>query len=81
MSDVLCPLLWLFIVILFARIIVSWFPAPSGSITAMLSDGLRFLTDWILVPLRNVIPPVGMFDISATILIFFLLVLQRAICG
>ena len=81
MSDVICPLLWLFIVILFARIIVSWFPAAPGSITALISDGLRFLTDWILVPLRNVIPPVGMFDISATILIFFLLVLQRAICG
>lgn len=81
MSDVICPLLTVFIVILFARIVASWFPTPPGSFTATINDGLRFLTDWILVPLRSIVPPVGMFDISATILIFFLIVLQRAICG
>lgn len=81
MEDVLCTLITVFVVILFARVVLSWFPMAPGSLSRQLYDGLRFLTDWALNPLRSVIPPIGMIDVSVMVLGFFLIILQQAICG
>ena len=81
MEGVLCTVITVFIVILFARVVMSWFPMPPGSFSRQIYDGLMFLTDWALVPLRNLIPPIGMIDISVMVLGFFLIILQQAICG
>ena len=81
MEDAICTLLTVFIVILFLRAVLSWFPVEPGSFLAQLNDVLRFLTDWAVVPLRNIIPPAGMIDISFLVLTFGLLILRSAICG
>ena len=52
--EVLCTLITVFIVVLFARAVLSWFPVRSGTFMAQVSDVLRTLTDWALVPLRSV---------------------------
>jgi uncharacterized protein YggT (Ycf19 family) len=39
------------------------------------------LTDWALIPLRSLIPPVGMFDLSFMVLVFALFILRSAICS
>ena len=80
MEDALCTLLTIFIVILFVRAVLSWFPMAPGSFTAQLNDVMRLLTDWAVVPLRSIIPPVGMIDISFLVLTFGLLILRSAIC-
>ena len=55
-----------------ARALVSWFPIDkNGPIVQFLNT----VTDPILEPLRKVIPPIGMIDISplvATILLFII---------
>ena len=79
--EALCTLITIFIVILFLRAVLSWFPMAPGSFLAQLNDILRVLTDWAVVPLRNVIPPVGMIDISFLVLTFGLLILRSAICN
>lgn len=78
--DILCTLITVFIVVLFARAVLSWFPVRSGTFMAQVSDVLRTLTDWALVPLRSVIPPAGMFDLSFLVLTFGLFILRAAIC-
>jgi uncharacterized protein YggT (Ycf19 family) len=80
-EDAICTLLTVFIVILFLRAVLSWFPVEPGSFLAQINDVLRFLTDWAVVPLRNIIPPAGMIDISFLVLTFGLLILRSAICN
>ena len=77
--GVICALVTVFIVLLFARAVLSWFPVQSGSGAARVNRLLIELTDWAVRPLRRVIPPVGMFDISFMILVFFLFIFRTAI--
>lgn len=81
MEDIFCNLITIFIVLLFVRAVLSWFPIEPGGFLAQLSDALRLLTDWAVLPLRAIIPPVGMFDISFLVLTFGLLIVRSAICS
>ena len=80
MQDVVCALLIAYILILFGRMIFSWMPPTSGG-TATVARLLYDLTEPVLAPLRRVIPPVGMFDLSFTVLVFGLLILWQAVCS
>lgn len=56
----------------FARSIISWFPIDKNG---PIFQALAAITDPILDPLRRVIPPIGMIDISpmvAMLALFFL---------
>jgi YggT family protein len=79
--DILCALITVFLVVLFARAVLSWFPIRPGTFLAQVSLLLRDLTEWALAPLRRVIPPAGMFDLSFIVLFFFLIILRGAICS
>ena len=39
------------------------------------------LTEWALRPLRRVIPPVGMFDLSFLVLFFIILIARSVVLG
>ena len=78
-GDVPCALVTVFIVILFARVVLSWFPMPQGG-GATFYRLLLDLTEPILAPLRRVIPPIGMLDLSVTVLLVFLFIVRNAIC-
>ena len=78
-SDVPCALLTVFIVVLFLRVVLSWFPAPQGG-AATFYRILLDLTEPILAPLRRMIPPVGMLDLSVTVLLLFLFIVRAAVC-
>ena len=78
--EVLCGLITVFIILLFARAVLSWFPVQPGSALVPINDILATLTEWALRPLRSIIPPVGMFDMSFLVLTFGLFIVQRAIC-
>ena len=80
MEQVACNVITVFIVLLFARAVLSWFPVEPGSFLAQLNGVLILLTDWAVRPLRGVIPPVGMLDISFLVLTFGLFILRNAIC-
>ena len=57
---------------IFARAILSWFPIDrNGPIFQFLNS----VTDPVLEPLRKIIPPIGMIDITpmvAMLLLFFI---------
>jgi len=78
--GILCALLTVFIVILVVRAVLSWFPIRPGTGLAQLNGILFDLTEWALRPMRQVIPPVGMFDISFMVLLFGLFLLRAFVC-
>ena len=76
---IVCDLLSIFIFILFARAIMSWFPVRPGTGAAQINRVLADLTEWALRPLRRIIPPAGMFDLSFIVLFVVLLIARSAV--
>jgi YggT family protein len=72
MKSLLCQLVLLFEVALFARVILSWFPLQRGGIMAKINGILLRITDPVLEPVRRALPRMGMFDLSP-ILVFLVL--------
>ena len=54
----------LYLIVLFARAILSWFPMSPSSPLAPVAGFLYTITEPVLGPLRRVIPPIGGLDIS-----------------
>ena len=81
MGEVLCTLLNLYFVALFARIILSWFPISPGSAMAGVFSFLYTITEPVLGPVRRRIPPLGMFDLSPLIVILGVQILGSAVLG
>ena len=79
--GIVCAVLTIFIVVLFVRAVMSWFPHQPGSFSSQVNRLLVDLTDWALRPLRAVIPPAGMFDLSFLVTVLVLFVLRTALCG
>ena len=79
MLNIACALLTAYIVILFGRMLISWLPPSSGAM-ANVARVLFDLTEPVLGPMRRIIPPIGMFDISFTILVIGLLFVRSAVC-
>lgn len=61
---------------LFARVIGSWLGV--GRYSRWLRPAY-WLTDWLFEPLRRVIPPVGMFDVTPLAALFVLWVLEAIV--
>ena len=80
MHTILCPVLVVFIVVLVLRAVLSWFPVRPGTGLAQVNGILHDLTEWALRPMRQIIPPVGMFDISFMVLLFGLFLLRQFVC-
>lgn len=63
---------------IFARAIISWFPIDRNG---PVVQALAAVTDPILEPLRKVIPPIGMIDITPMIAMFLLLFIGSKLAG
>ena len=79
MREVVCALLTAYIIVLFARAILSWIP-PSPGPLASISRVLFDITEPVLAPMRRIIPPTGVIDLSFLVLIIGLSVARSAIC-
>jgi YggT family protein len=85
-EAIVCNLLGLYLIALFARILLSWFPSRGDGAMATIQSALFTITEPVLGPLRRVIPPVGgssfRIDLSPIIVLFGIQIIQRAIgCG
>lgn len=78
--HILHLLIIVYIVVLFGRVLTSWFPPPRpGTPGAAVTQFLRDVTEPVLAPVRRVIPPAGPFDLSVTVVIFVLFILAGRI--
>jgi YggT family protein len=77
MESILGILIWLLQILTFAligRALLSWVdPRGAWTISRILAD----ITDPIIAPLRRVIPPLGMIDISFIVAIILIQLLQN----
>lgn len=87
MREILCIAVQLYVVALFARIILSFFPISPGSAMASIYSVLYNATEPVLGPIRRAIPPIGLggmgLDLSPLIIIFGvqLIVIPLLRCG
>jgi YggT family protein len=75
----ICLALQLFVILVFVRIILSWFPASEGLF--MTVQRFTFTTtEWAMGPLRRIIPPVRLgaaaLDLSPMIVLLGVWVLR-----
>ncbi len=64
--------------ILLARVLVSWFPVdPYNPIIRLLHQ----LTEPLLAPIRRVLPPTGMLDLSPIVGFIVIVIAQRLVVG
>lgn len=77
--DLLCAVLRVYFIVLFARIILSWFPIQPGTTMASIANIIYELTEPVLGPVRRLIPSFGMLDISPIVVFIGLQILERAI--
>jgi YggT family protein len=79
--TIICAIVTAYMVVLFARAIMSWFPVRPGTPWASVYGVLLDLTEPVLAPLRRIIPPAGMFDLSFLVLFVALTILRAAVCS
>jgi len=63
---------------LFLRVIASWFGISPYSRPMRVAYGL---TNWLMDPLRRVIPPLGMIDVTPLVAYLLLILARRALLG
>lgn len=81
--EILCVVLGIYWIVLIVRIFSSWFPPPRPGPMRTVLDVVYALTDPVLRPLRNLIPPARMgamaIDFSPIIVFVILGVLRLAL--
>lgn len=83
MGQILCAALQLVVLLVLARVVISYFP-PGGEFLENVRDLLTKATEWLLGPLRRAIPMVrlgGMgLDLSPIIVIVAVMILSPFVC-
>ena len=75
-NQLLVQLLNLYLLCIVGRILLSYFPISPGSAMSGVSSFLFTVTEPVLRPLRQMIPPIGMLDLSPMVVIFGIYILQ-----
>jgi YggT family protein len=82
--SIVCVALTIYWIVLFARIIMSWFPPPLSGIGRTLWDIVHDLTEPVLRLVRGLLPPVRMgamgLDLSPIVVFVALFVIRGALC-
>ena len=83
--EIICLLIQLYLVVLFARVLLSWFPISPESPLAPVFSFLYTITEPVLGPVRRVLPPIGLgvsrLDLSPLVVFFGASILMGALCG
>ena len=81
MIGLIAAFLQLYLLILIARAILSWFPLRAGGPAASLNGVLFTLTEPVLRPVRRVVPRTGMIDLSFMVVFFAIIILQQIVAN
>ena len=90
LHTLVCRLLDAYLIVLFARIILSWFPiSPDSGMASVYGflyshDLAEYADHRMLGPIRRVIPPLGMggmgLDLSPLVVFFGISILRSVVC-
>jgi len=80
---IVCLLITIYVVMIFVRIVLTWFPLDPDGGMATVAGFLFVLTDPVLGPIRRALPPLRVgrvaMDLSPIIVLIGLSIIQRAI--
>jgi YggT family protein len=79
-GGVLCALVTAYMLVLLVRVILSWIPMRGDSPLTAVNRIVMDLTEPVLAPMRRIIPPAGIFDLSVIILFFILQIVRTQVC-
>jgi YggT family protein len=84
--DLIGIALVVFEVVLFARVVMSWlqFAGVHPPTSGPLRSGYELLfdiTEPVLRPIRKIVPPAGMFDLSVVVAFLIVFVLQQVLAS
>ena len=82
-GEIICRVLQLYLIILLVRVVLSWVPSLPEPIRP-LERGVRAITEPVVAPLRQVLPPAQIgavaIDLSFIVLFFLISILQSLLC-
>lgn len=82
---ILCTLISLYLIALFLRIVMSWFPGTDEGGLGSVYSFLTTVTEPVLGPLRAVLPPVRIggagLDLSPIVVAFGGIILRGLLCA
>ncbi|MDE0928384.1 MAG: YggT family protein [Acidimicrobiales bacterium] len=85
MSEIICSLLGLYLLLVLLRVVLSWIPLNPEGTAATAAGFVYYLTDPVLVPLRRIMPPLRMggmgLDLAPLLVFFAISFLRQAICA
>jgi uncharacterized protein YggT (Ycf19 family) len=85
LQTIFCLALTVAWLLLLARVIISWIvfagwnPPSTGPVRSAY-DLVSDVTDWAIRPLRKIVPPAGMFDLSVLVAFIIIFVIRVAFC-
>ena len=81
MLEIACLLLQLYLLAVFARVLLSWFPFDPHGTMATVAGFLYVVTDPLIMPLRSRLPPLRLgtlaIDLSPVIAIIAISLVRR----
>lgn len=82
--TLVCLLLQLYLLVIFGRVLLSWFPLDPNGLMATVGGFLHLLTDPVIRPVQRSLPPLRLggfaLDLSAIVVIVAILFLQSIVC-
>ena len=75
----LAQIVQIYILLIFGRVIFSWFPISRGSPMESVYSFLYTVTEPVLGPVRRALPPLGGFDLSPIVVMIGLQLLVSKI--
>lgn len=79
MPGIVCSLINLWLIAVFVRILLSWFPIEPGGAMASVFSVLYNVTEPVLGPVRRALPTFGMLDISPIVVFIGVGIIERAV--
>jgi len=76
LANLLLTIIQILSLLIFARAIFSWF---DPGFTSQIGRFLYQITEPIIAPIRQVLPPMGMLDLSVLVALVLLMILQQLI--
>lgn len=81
---IICNLLTIYMLMIVARIVLSYFPLDPDGAMATVAGFLFMITDPVLGPIRRVLPPLRLggaaIDLSPLVVLIGIQILQGVIC-
>ena len=81
--TIIAWILQAYVIVIFARVILSWFPITPGTPVESVMRVLYAVTEPVLGPIRRVLPPMRMggmgLDLSPIVVLIGLQIISRAV--